>query len=76
MTPPWHRWLTAWLLPITLIGLAIPLQASAAAEATLHVGSKRFTESYILAQVLAQTVASTGTSVQTLQGLEIGRAHV
>ena len=69
MTPPWHRWLTAWLLPITLIGLAIPLHSSAAAEADLHVGSKRFTESYILAQVLAQTVASTGTSVQTLQGL-------
>lgn len=43
--------------------------AAAAQAADLRVGSKRFTESYILAQVMAQTVQAAGGRVQVLQGL-------
>ena len=42
--------------------------ACAASGDTLHVGSKRFTESYILGEVLAQT-ASPHAKVEHLQGL-------
>ena len=44
--------------------------AAPAANDTLRIGSKRFTESYILAQVLAQTAAPhTPTPPSVLQGL-------
>ena len=44
--------------------------AAPAANDTLRIGSKRFTESYILAQVLAQTAAPhTSTPPSVLQGL-------
>ncbi len=36
---------------------------------TLRIGSKRFTESYILAELLAQTAQNTGAKTQVLQGL-------
>lgn len=36
---------------------------------TIRVGSKRFTESYILAELLAQTAQSAGVKTQVLQGL-------
>ncbi len=35
----------------------------------IRIGSKRFTESYILAELLAQTAASSGAKTQVLQGL-------
>ncbi len=56
------RWLAlaGWLL--------WSLHAPAAAADTLRIGSKRFTESYILAQVLAQAAAPQAP-VQVLQGL-------
>jgi osmoprotectant transport system permease protein len=38
-------------------------------SSTLRIGSKRFTESYILAELLAQTAASSGAKTQVLQGL-------
>ena len=38
-------------------------------ETALRIGSKRFTESYILAELLAQTAASSGAKTQVLQGL-------
>jgi osmoprotectant transport system permease protein len=41
---------------------------ASAADGTLHVGSKRFTESYILGEVLTQTAARTGPA-QHRQGL-------
>ena len=45
-------------------------RAADAMAATLHIGSKRFTESYILAQVLAQTAAPhLATAPQVKQGL-------
>ncbi|MDR3451524.1 MAG: glycine betaine ABC transporter substrate-binding protein [Rhodoferax sp.] len=53
--------------------MASASMAALAADAPndlLRIGSKRFTESYILAQVLAQTVgARTGTPPTVLQGL-------
>jgi len=54
-----------------LVLLATPLLAwSADADANLRIGSKRFTESYILAQVMAQTVQrATGRLPEVRQGL-------
>ena len=45
-----------------LFALAAMLLAGAAmaADGTLHVGSKRFTESYILGELLTQTAATAG----------------
>ena len=40
--------------------LAIAMSAAAASAATLNVGSKRFTESYILGEILKQTAAGAG----------------
>ncbi len=46
------------------------LWATTGAQAdTLRVGSKRFTESYILAQVVAQSAQAAGAQVQVRQGL-------
>ncbi|MEP6997264.1 MAG: glycine betaine ABC transporter substrate-binding protein, partial [Betaproteobacteria bacterium] len=42
---------------------AIVLESGPAAAATLNVGSKRFTESYILGEILAQTTQSAGEAV-------------
>jgi osmoprotectant transport system permease protein len=42
--------------------------AAVAADGTLHVGSKRFTESYILGELLTQTAAQTGPA-EHRQGL-------
>jgi osmoprotectant transport system permease protein len=62
--------------PSTLVRAAVALwlivlagwQPSAAADERLRIGSKRFTESYILAQVLAQT-AQPHTPTEVLAGL-------
>ena len=53
-----------------ILALAALLLAGAAtaADATLHVGSKRFTESYILGELLTQTAAAAGPA-QHRQGL-------
>lgn len=40
-----------------------------AADASLQVGSKRFTESYILGEIVAQTAQEAGTTAQHRQGL-------
>ena len=57
------------LLLIILIGLIFTTANAAEADA-LKVGSKRFTESYILAEVLAQQAkAQSETDVRVLQGL-------
>lgn len=55
-----------------LLTLCALLAAPAAADEPLRVGSKRFTESYILAQVLAQTAQTAQgakTTVEVKQGL-------
>ncbi len=55
--------LCAWLLGLTFS--CVQLQA---AEPVLHIGSKRFTESYVLGEVLAQTAAPF-SAVSHQQGL-------
>ncbi len=57
-------------LLIVFAGLLAGLPGGAGAQqAELRVGSKRFTESYILAQVMAETVRAAGARVEVLQGL-------
>jgi osmoprotectant transport system permease protein len=58
---------TAWIL-----ALAIALACSGAAAAdptTLKIGSKRFTESYILGEIVAQTAQAAGARAEHRQGL-------
>ena len=58
-----------WRLP-WLLALALLLCVGAPAHAeTLRIGSKRFTESYILGEILTQTAARTGTDARHVQGL-------
>src|SRR6478752_709720 len=53
-----------------LVLLAAACWAADAPERPLRIGSKRFTESYILAHVMAQTVArATGNQPQVREGL-------
>lgn len=63
-----HRLLTvalaAWCLLISPL-----VTAQAPATEPLRVGSKRFTESYILAEILAQTAQSAGVQTQLRPGL-------
>ena len=59
-----NRWLLCGL--ITLVSLTSP--SATAADDGLRFGSKRFTESYILAEVLAQTARPHARS-EVLQGL-------
>jgi len=70
----------AWRVRVLLLGVTLGvtlglmlavIPASASAAEPLRVGSKRFTESYILAQVLAQTAQSAepDAKVEVLQGL-------
>jgi hypothetical protein len=67
------RWLRRLLAGGISFALLITSSIALAANApndTLRIGSKRFTESYILAQVLAQTAAAhTPTPPSVLQGL-------
>jgi osmoprotectant transport system permease protein len=49
--------LPAWCIALLLTLVSASSFAAQAADDTLRIGSKRFTESYILAQVLAQTSA-------------------
>ncbi|MDO9113338.1 MAG: glycine betaine ABC transporter substrate-binding protein [Polaromonas sp.] len=62
--------LAACCLALLLAAVGSFALAAPAANDTLRIGSKRFTESYILAQVLAQTAAPhTPTPPSVLQGL-------
>lgn len=62
-----------WLLPVALVLAACRLLCASSAvhaadPSSLRIGSKRFTESYIVAQVLAQAAAK-HAKVEVLQGL-------
>ena len=53
-----------------LVGLALGLAAAGAcAEEPLQVGSKRFTESYILGEILAQTARAAGVPAEHRPGM-------
>ena len=56
--------LVAWCLLMPAVLMAQSPQAEA-----LRVGSKRFTESYILAEIVAQTAQQAGVNTQLRQGL-------
>ncbi len=51
------------------LALAAAAAAAAAGDATLHVGSKRFTESYILGEILRETAARAGARAEPKPGL-------
>ena len=53
-----------WLLAVVLLLVSAPASA-----ATLHVGSKRFTESYILAEIVVATAKAHGIDAVHEQGL-------
>ncbi|MGZ3182703.1 MAG: glycine betaine ABC transporter substrate-binding protein [Telluria sp.] len=52
-----------------LFALLLTAAASALAQDVLRVGSKRFTESYILGEILAQTAAGAGVRAEHKPGL-------
>jgi osmoprotectant transport system permease protein len=51
------------------LALALALAAAGAADATLRVGSKRFTESYVLGEILRETAARAGARAEHKPGL-------
>ncbi|MCC6609784.1 MAG: ABC transporter permease subunit [Burkholderiales bacterium] len=51
------------------LGIALAAGAAPAQDAPLRVGSKRFTESYILGEIVRQTAARTGTPAVHKAGL-------
>jgi len=59
------RWLQSLLFAVFLASAA----AAASAGEILKVGSKRFTESYLLGEVIAQTVRASGAKAEHRQGL-------
>lgn len=59
----------AALASIAALTLLLWGTTSAWAQDSLRIGGKRFTEAYILVEVLAQTVRATGTAVQQQPGL-------
>ena len=56
------------LLSLLLALLSLPADAAASAD-VLHVGSKRFTESYVLGELLTRTAATSGVQAEHLKGL-------
>jgi osmoprotectant transport system permease protein len=57
------------LLSLALVLVLAMLVGSATAAEPLKIGGKRFTEAYILAELLAQTARSAGTVVELRPGL-------
>jgi osmoprotectant transport system permease protein len=62
------RWCLALLASLVLLSGCLAADRSQAADDVLRIGSKRFTEAYILAEVLAQTAAPHART-QVRQGL-------
>jgi osmoprotectant transport system permease protein len=63
------RFLRATGLCASLLTVSALAGQSRAAEPPLVVGSKRFTESYILGEILSQTLVASGRQAQHRQGL-------
>jgi osmoprotectant transport system permease protein len=59
----------AGLAFIAVLALLLWSATQAWAQDSLRIGGKRFTEAYILVEVLAQTARATGTAVQVQPGL-------
>lgn len=60
---------TRRLLPWLLLALALAWTGIACAAPALQVGSKRFTESYVLGEIVTQTLAGQGVAAEHRQGL-------
>ena len=65
----WHHWLVLCGLLSWWGLLVLPAQAGELQVGELRVGSKRFTESYILAQIMAEQARGAGAQVVVRQGL-------
>jgi osmoprotectant transport system permease protein len=59
----------AALALVVALGVALAAAAAAAEDATLRVGSKRFTESYILGEILREAAARAGARAEHRPGL-------
>jgi len=57
------------LLLLLLLPLALLVPTAAHADDTLRIGGKRFTEAYVLVEVLAQTARNAGAGVELKPGL-------
>ncbi len=57
------------LLPWLLLALALAWAGMAVAAPALQVGSKRFTESYVLGEIVTQTLTGQGVAAEHRQGL-------
>ncbi len=66
---PLERLERLWLLRLLWLMLGLSLAGSAWAQDPLRVGGKRFTEAYVLVEVLAQTARTAGAAVQVKPGL-------
>jgi osmoprotectant transport system permease protein len=64
-----NKHLLALLLAATVAGHAAGAPTSDSADRPLQVGSKRFTESYILGEIIAQTAQRAGTRAVHQRGL-------
>lgn len=72
MTPPPVQRPVLRLVPLLLALLALLAvfgPGAAATPAALQVGSKRFTESYVLGEIVTQTLLSQGVAAEHRQGL-------
>ena len=63
------RTAAAWLLALVLAALAALTAVPAHAADRLVVGSKRFTESYLLGEIVRQTLQAQGIAAEHKQGL-------
>ncbi len=61
--------MTTRLLRIAVLCVGFVLAGAAAAAPTIVVGSKRFTESYILGEIVRQTLVAQGIAAEHRQGL-------
>ena len=64
-----NRRMTNRLLGIAALCIGSMLAGAASATATVVVGSKRFTESYILGEIVRQTLVAQGIAAEHRQGL-------
>src|SRR5574343_459457 len=60
---------TRWLLKCLLTLLTAWLAGASQAAPALQVGSKRFTESYLLGEIVTQTFVAQGIAAEHRQGL-------
>lgn len=61
--------MTPWSALVSLVLLVLARTSDAHADTPLRVGSKRFTESYILAEILTASARAEGLAVRHEQGL-------